>query len=88
MKLSTKILLSIIVISLCTLMGFGIYACDQSMPVHRTDYKAAEDLFLKRLETLPAGPVETKYNDWDEIIYECRQTSLILANKCVKNCGE
>ena len=30
MKLSTKILLSIIVISLCTLMGFGIYACDQS----------------------------------------------------------
>jgi hypothetical protein len=29
------------------------------------------DIFFQCLQSLPAGPVETKYNDWDEVVSQC-----------------
>ena len=33
------------------------------------------------MKNLPAGPVATKYNDWDEVISECRITSYYMAQR-------
>lgn len=39
------------------------------------------------MEALPAGPQATRYNDWAEVVAECRVTAYRLADKiCVKNC--
>jgi hypothetical protein len=27
------------------------------------------------MESLPAGPTSTKYNDWDEVVIECRKVA-------------
>ena len=32
-------------------------------------------LFKQCLAALPAGPVDTKYNDWDEVVAECQSAS-------------
>lgn len=33
-------------------------------------------LAQKCLESLPAGPVETKYNDWDEVVKQCDDNAM------------
>lgn len=30
-----------------------------------------EEMFFKCMESLPAGPNQVKYNDWDEVVSEC-----------------
>lgn len=32
-------------------------------------------LFKDCMESLPAGPQETKYNDWAEVVEECNDTA-------------
>jgi len=32
-------------------------------------------LFQQCMAALPAGPVSTKYNDWDEVVDSCAQTA-------------
>lgn len=29
------------------------------------------EIFKECLESLPAGPISTHYNDWDEVVKEC-----------------
>ena len=31
------------------------------------------------MKSLPAGPVATKYNDWDEVVSECRQNGYYMS---------
>ena len=33
------------------------------------------EIFKECLESLPAGPISTHYNDWDEVVKECRKTA-------------
>ena len=33
------------------------------------------EIFKECLESLPAGPTSTKYNDWDEVVIECRKVA-------------
>lgn len=33
------------------------------------------DLFQQCLQSLPAGPSSTKYNDWDEVVEQCEQSA-------------
>ena len=34
-----------------------------------------QQLFKECMECLPAGPQSTKYNDWAEVVNECRTTA-------------
>lgn len=36
-----------------------------------TDQCARRDIFQQCLKALPAGPAQTKYNDWDEVVEAC-----------------
>ena len=31
------------------------------------------ELFNECMKSLPAGPVATQYNDWDDVVAECRK---------------
>ena len=39
------------------------------------------EAFLECMKALPAGPQATKYNDWDEVVAECRHTSYYLSKR-------
>lgn len=34
------------------------------------------------IDTLPAGPVSTHYNDWDEVVAACAEHSYYVSNTC------
>jgi hypothetical protein len=36
-----------------------------------TDQCLRREIFFQCLNSLPAGPVATKYNDWDEVVSQC-----------------
>jgi len=37
------------------------------------------EIFNECMKILPAGPVATKYNDWDEVVSECRQNGYYMS---------
>jgi len=39
------------------------------------------ELFNECMKALPAGPVATKYNDWDEVVKECRHGARYMAKR-------
>ena len=39
------------------------------------------EIFNECMKILPAGPLSTKYNDWDEVVKECRYTAYYLAKR-------
>lgn len=47
----------------------------------QVDQCLARDLFKECLAGVPKGPTATKYNDWDEMIEECRVTAKQFATK-------
>ena len=59
-----------------------------SMPQYELDQDLRAKTFQDCLASLPAGPDETVYNDWAEVVYECRQTATYFAQRCVANCPE
>lgn len=48
-------------------------------PVARSEYR--DKLFNECMNALPAGPQVTKYNDWDDVVSECSQSSYYRANE-------
>lgn len=38
-------------------------------------------IFQKCLQQLPAGPVTTMYNDWDEVVQQCKYSSIEMAQR-------
>ena len=86
MKSWQKFTLAILLILLTSAFIYTCCVALPPMPTYRTDYQKSQELFLKCLETVPAGPTHVKYNDWDEIVESCRQSAFSLSQKCIKNC--
>ena len=42
---------------------------------HALDQCMRTVLFQQCMKLLPAGPMATKYNDWDEVVSECNSTA-------------
>lgn len=59
----------IILISILLLAG-----CDMKPRVvtEIPDQCLRRELFNECMKSLPAGPVATHYNDWDDVVSECR----------------
>jgi hypothetical protein len=39
------------------------------------------ELFNECMKSLPAGPVATKYNDWDEVVAECGRQAHYMSQR-------
>ena len=37
------------------------------------------EIFMQCMQALPAGPLATKYNDWDEVVSECGSQAVYLS---------
>jgi hypothetical protein len=50
-------------------------ACSEEVPImknaHISDQCQRAVIFQQCMQVLPAGPLATKYNDWDEVVSEC-----------------
>jgi hypothetical protein len=77
----------LIVGCLCLLVAL-LAGCDSVKPEKwETDQKLRTELFFRCMEALPAGPQQTKYNDWDEVVAECDNVAYYQARSCVANCN-
>lgn len=57
---------------LVALIGLLSVGCDRApMETREADQCLRAELFEKCMNLLPAGPDETVYNDWDEVVSEC-----------------
>lgn len=54
---------------------------------YKTDSVLERELFFECMRALPTGPKQTKYNDWDEVVIECRRTAHQFSTECVKYCN-
>ena len=62
----------------------ALFSAGCEMPVHEvwvTNQELRTEIFFKCMESLPAGPKKTKYNDWDEVIAECRNAAYALSRR-------
>lgn len=53
---------------------------------YSTDKVKEERIFFECMKALPAGPQSTKYNDWDEVVAECRNTASQFSNTSKEVC--
>ena len=62
-------------------------ACDHNtvgVPTDRvivTNQCIQREIFKECLATVPAGPLATKYNDWDEVVAECRHSAHYMSQR-------
>ena len=68
----------------CILFVVTLSSCDVSFPKCTTDNKLRREIFNECLKNIPKGPERTTYNDWEEVVVECRYTSLCLSQTCTK----
>lgn len=52
--------------------------------VARQDQCMSREIFMGCLDKAPAGPQAVKYNDWDEMVQECRVTANQLSKRAPK----
>jgi hypothetical protein len=57
-----------------------------NVPSYEYDETLRREVFKECVQSLPAGPNSTVYNDWDEVVFECRQFANSVAYTCVRNC--
>ena len=80
MKNKLLLLLPVLALTAC-----GDHASERTLYASDTgnviiiDKCMQREIFNECMKTLPAGPVATKYNDWDEVVGECRTSSYYLS---------
>ncbi len=52
-------------------LALALAACDGSIGVSTPDQCMRAALFASCMRALPAGPVSSQYNDWDEVVATC-----------------
>ena len=67
-----------VIILLCCLVLTG---CGR----HVTDKIVEQEAFYKCLDRLPKGPTTTVYNDWDEVLQQCRWFASGVATSYVRH---
>lgn len=64
----------------------GLTGCYAPSPTYGIDQTQRQQLFKDCMAALPAGPVSTRYNDWDEVVKACDSIAHYQSKYCVKNC--
>lgn len=78
-----KILLLVVML----LTACGQHSSERTAYAADIDDVIVKDVCLQRetfnecMKALPAGPQSTKYNDWDEVVKECRTTAHYLSQR-------
>lgn len=54
------------------ILSIGLASCGPSDPYHYNNPEIAAKYFEQCMNLLPDAPAQTTYNDWDEVVHECR----------------
>lgn len=65
-------------VSICAVLAL-LSGCDPPKSTGYYDQDVRREVFFQCLQTVPAGPQATKYNDWSEVIDECGDQAMSLA---------
>lgn len=57
------------------LAALSLSGCMEVPPPPVADQCLRAQLFQACMKSLPAGPVSTQYNDWDEVVDSCSNTA-------------
>lgn len=57
----------------------SLAACKDPAVPTEVDQCLRAELFKQCMNSLPAGPASTKYNDWSEVVSECQHFSYYTA---------
>ena len=74
-----------LIVALIALLCSG---CSLDIESWETDQELRREIFKECMQLLPAGPQETKYNDWDEVVIKCDRVAYYQSRYCAKNCTE
>lgn len=58
------------------------------MPKYAVNQEKRHQYFTQCMNILPAGPQQTHYNDWDEVVEACSSAAYYQALQCVANCED
>lgn len=67
------------VIVILVVLLAGCSEAPTPQPSRYPDQALRREIFEMCLKTVPAGPAQTKYNDWDEVVAECGSQAYYLA---------
>lgn len=56
-------------------LTLALTACDGSIGVSTPDQCMRAELFSACMHALPAGPMSSQYNDWDEVVTACESAA-------------
>lgn len=77
----------IVRITVAIAAAVALSGCEESTsPQYTIDRALQREIFKECLTALPAGPVSTKYNDWDEVVEACYHSAGYMARRCYENC--
>lgn len=54
---------------------FALNACQAPESPYAVDQCLRAELFQRCMKDLPAGPLASKYNDWDEVVDSCENAA-------------
>jgi len=63
-----------------------ILGCDAR--VIEPDQELRRELFKECMQLLPKGPDTAMYNDWAEVVDECKSYAYYTSKVCVQGCRE
>ena len=75
----------LLLLPLLALTACGDHSSSQTVFKVDPDEVQVIDQCLRReitnecMKSLPVGPVSTKYNDWDDVVSECRQSGYYMS---------
>jgi len=65
----------------------ALVGCDEIRSAKvMVDQELRTKLFNECLSSVPAGPLVTKYNDWDEVVDSCSSSAYNRSLYCVADC--
>ena len=70
---------------LFVISAFSLAGCE--VAEYGRDQELNRELFKECMQALPKGPNSTVYNDWAEVVDECKGYAYHGSRVCVSGCG-
>lgn len=64
---------------------FALAGCKEPLPMREPDQCLRAQLFQQCLQTVPNGPMATKYTDWSEVVQACESASYYQSLRQTQN---
>lgn len=78
--------LIVLVLLVAAVIGGFLYSAANAPRHGVVDRDKMHNVYLECIDAIPKGPESTVYNDWDEVIQQCRDHAEEVTWGCIENC--